>query len=133
MKTLDLYRLWEVMNKVIEIQHELYEEDIYVQFFGNLSKFYGDYFEDFLEKYSFRLEKDFILVFNNDKIPYEDFTFDDFNEVPFSLLSVSDEELDDWIKSEIDAYLLKVKSDKAREKEYLKTQIKLLNEKLKTL
>ena len=130
MKKLDLYKLWQIINTLSEKQSELSEKSIYVSFLGNKSNYISQSFESFLEYYSFKIEKDNIMVFNDDKIPHEDYTNDDFSYVPFVLISLPVEKLNNWIEIEIDLELKRQEIEKQQLKEYIKRQIELLTKKL---
>lgn len=53
MKTLNLYRVWEILNKIVTKQNLLEEEDIFVSLLGVNSNYYPSTFENFLDYYSF--------------------------------------------------------------------------------
>ena len=52
------------------------------------------------------------MVFNDDRVPYEDYTWDDFNYIPFSVMKMSDEEVEKWVLEEI----------KKKEEEYVERE-----------
>ena len=131
MKKLDLYRLWEVCNILSNKQEELSLEDKYVSLLGNNSNYCEMSFEEFLNYYSFKVEDDNIVVFNDDGIPYESYTRNDFSYVPTILLSFDEKRLENWMETEIKLQLEAQEREKVREKEDLKKQIELLTKKLK--
>lgn len=133
MKTLDLEKLWEVCNTLSLKKSELQEQSIFISFLGNKSDFCAQTFESFLEYYSFSVENETIIVFNDDGIPYEDYTNDDFSYVPICLLSFSAERLENWMKIEIDLQLAKQKREKEQQKENIKSQIERLKTQLNNL
>jgi len=100
MKTLDLYRIWQIMNIIDNQENILDEKEIYLNILGNDSKYYEMEFEEFLYEYAFRVDADQICIFNDDRIPYEDYTNNDFSFIPKKLLSFSDTELMAWIEKE---------------------------------
>jgi hypothetical protein len=84
-------------------------------------------------KKNFRISDDYIVVFNDDKIAWEDFSNDDFSSAPLCLLSFSAEKLDRWIEAEIDLQLKAQEREKMREKEKIKAQIERLQKQLENL
>lgn len=133
MKTLDLYKLWEICNKLSIRQEELSENNIYVFLLGRRSNFYSSTYEGFLEYYSFKVEDDNIVVFNQDGIPYEDYSNDDFSYVPFVLLYFGEKELEQWIETEITRQLNEQEVEKLQQKESIKAQINRLQKQLEIL
>jgi hypothetical protein len=128
---LDLKRVWEVMNTLSYKQAKLAEEeDKYVELLGHSSNYCQQEFDSFLNYYSFKVDGDNIVVFNDDGVPYEDYDNDDFSYVPICLLSFSDEKLKRWVETEIELQLAKQERDKIREKEDIKRQIELLQKRL---
>jgi hypothetical protein len=101
MKTLDLYRIWEILNIVKNQENILSEKGIYSNILGHDSKYYIMEFEYFLYEYAFRVDADQICIFNNDQIPFEDYSNNDFSCIPKNLLSFNDTELIAWIGKEI--------------------------------
>lgn len=133
MKTLDLEKLWEVCNTLSLKESELQEQSIFISFMGYKSNFCAQTFESFLEYYSFSIEGDDIIVFNDDGIPYESYNNDDFSYVPIRLLSFSAERLENWMKIEIDLQLAKQEREKEQQKENIKSQIERLKTQLNNL
>ena len=128
---LDLKKIWEVMNKLSYEETKLSEEDDkYVQLLGHSSNYCQQEFESFLEYYSFKFEGDNIVVFNDDFVPYEDYTVGDFSSFPLSLLSFGEKELNIWIENEIEMQLKEQEKARIQEKEDIKRQIELLTKKL---
>lgn len=133
MENLELKKLWQVMNTLSEKQSELAEESVYVYLMGDRSN-YGDMsFEGFLNYYSFRIDGDEIIVFNNDPVSWEDYSTDDFSYIPLSLISFGEEQLENWMQNEIEKQLAQQKLIKLAEKENLKSQIKRLETQLNNL
>ena len=132
MKNLDLEKLWEVCNTLSEKESELSEHDTFVSLLGNRSSFSAYSFEQFLEYYAFKIEGDSIVVFNDDGIPYEEYTNNDFSYVPIILLSFGEDRLNSWMETEIKLELERQEREKVREKEDLKKQIELLTKKLES-
>ena len=131
MENLNLRRVWEVMNTLSYRQAILAEqEDKHVQLLGSSSNYCNPTFEGFLNYYSFRIDGDEIIVFNDDGVPYEDYTNDDFSYISTVLLSFSPEKLENWMKIEIELQLAKQQREKIAEKENIKRQIELLTKKL---
>lgn len=128
---LDLKRIWEVMDKLSYEETKLSEEkDKYVQLLGHSSNYCNSSFEGFLNYYSFRIDGDNIIVFNDDSVAYEDYRNDDFSIFPLSLLSFGEKELTIWIENEIEMQLKQQEEARIQEKENLKRQIELLTKKL---
>ena len=91
MENINTKRIWEIFQIIDRI-----DEDEVLDF-NNASLEY----ESFLEWYSFKIIRDSIMVFNDDRVPYEDYTWDDFNYIPFSVMKMSDEEVEKWVLEEI--------------------------------
>jgi len=105
MKNLNLEKLWEVCNILSDKMEELSEQNIYVYLLGVRSN-YGAYdFKHFLNYYSFKVEEDIITVYNDDGMPYEDYTNNDYSYIPSVLLSFSREKIDKWVDDEIEKQL----------------------------
>ncbi len=133
MKTLDLEKLWEVMNTISQKQEDLDEQNIFVNLLGYRSEYYGRSFESFLDYYSFKFEDDNIVVYNNDRVTYEDFSNEDYSYIPICLLSFSAEKIEDWMKTETQRQLKQQEDKRLYEKERLKLEIERLTKKLKKL
>ena len=130
---IDLKKLWVICNKLSEKESELAEDGVYISLLGHKSEYNEMSFEGFLECYSFKINTDNIVVFNNDGIPYEDYHNNDYSNIPICLLSFSAEKLDRWIKTEIGLELERIERKKLAEKENLKAQIKRLETQLNNL
>ena len=91
MEIINTKRIWEISQIVDRI-----DEDGTLDF-NNASLEY----ESFLEWYSFKIIRDSIMVFNDDRVPYEDYTWNEFNYIPFSVMNMSDEEVEKWVIEEI--------------------------------
>lgn len=133
MKNLNLERVWEIMNMLSEKASELSEEDKYIQFLGTRSNYGEMSFKGFLEYYSFKVEDDKIIVFNQDGIPWEDYTNNDFSDIPICLLSFSAEKLNSWIETEIKLELERQEREKVAKKENIKQKIEMLQKQLNNL
>ena len=130
---LDLKRLWEICSTLSEKESELAEQGIYISLLGHRSEYCSPSFEGFLNYYSFRIDGDEIIVFNNDGVPYESYYNNDYSNIPICLLSFSAEKLDSWIETEIGLELERLEREKVAEKENLKAQIKRLETQLNNL
>jgi hypothetical protein len=130
MKTLDLDKLWEVCNILSEKESEFAEQSDYIYLLGNRSNFIAYSFEHFLEYYSFKIVEDEIMIFNDDGVPYESYTNEDFSYIPSVLLSFSRKELDEWIENEIERQLKQQEFNRLQEKENIKLQIENLQKRL---
>ena len=91
MEIINTKRIWEIFQIIDRI-----DEDEVLDF-NNASLEY----EEFLDWYSFKMLKDSIMVYNDDQVPYEDDTWNDFNYIPFSVMKMSDEEVEKWVLEEI--------------------------------
>ena len=60
MKTLNLYRIWEIANILQDKMDELVEQCIYVYLLGHRASYVPSQFENFLEYYSFKIEDNYI-------------------------------------------------------------------------
>lgn len=130
---LDLQKVWSVLNFITEQEEVLYEKDIYPYLLGLNSHYYYQDFNYFLEHYSFKVDEDEICVFNDDQVPYENYTNCDFSYFPKKLLIYNDEQLKEWIDKQVGIHLKRVEQNKQEEKENIKNQIKILTEKLEKL
>ena len=133
MKTLDLYRIWQILNIVKNQENILSEKGIYPNILGHNSKYYEMEFEYFLDEYAFRIDADQICIFNDDQIPYEDYTNNDFSCIPKKLLSFSDTELMAWIEKEIKIRIAELEKDKKNERKRLESKIQMLTNELNKL
>ena len=91
MEIINTKRIWEIFQIIDRI-----DEDEVLDF-NNASLEY----EEFLDWYSFKMLKDSIMVYNDDQAPYEDDTWNDFNYISFSVMKMSDEEVEKWVLEEI--------------------------------
>ena len=130
MKKLDLEKLWSVCNKLSNKEQELSERDIYVSLMGHNSNYSEMEFESFIKYYSFGFEDDNIVVFNDDGIPYESYTNQDFSYIPIILLSFDETMLEKYIENEINEQLKHQEQERLQRKEDLKRKIELLTKKL---
>lgn len=121
------------MNFISEQEDVLNEKDIYPYFLGMRSNYYKQDFNSFLDHYSVKINTDYIIVFNDDGVPYEDYTNDDFSYLPKELLDFNEKQLKDWIDKEVDIHLKRVDKNKEEEREYIKSQINILTKKLEQL
>jgi len=133
MKNLDLYRLWEVCNILSNRQDDFCEYDIYVSLLGNQSSYSYSNFEQFLSYYSFKIDGDLIIVFNEDLVPWEDYRVDDFSYIPSVLLSFGEKELNEWMEDEIKRQLEQQEFEKSAQKERIEQEIKQLTKRLNNL
>lgn len=133
MKELNLYRIWQIMNKVYEAQDKMHEKDLYVYLLNSCSYYVPSDFENFLNYFSFKVEKEYVEVFNCDPVPYENYNNDDVFYIPKELLSMTDKELDVWIEDKIQKELERIERDKIAEKERIKADIDRLNKQLERL
>ena len=104
MEIINLKRIWEIFQIIGRID-EWSRLD-----FNNAFLEY----EGFLDWYSFKMLKDTIMVFNDDRVPYEDYTWNEFNYIPFSVMNMSDEGVEKWVIEEI----------KKKEEEYVEWEQK---------
>lgn len=133
-KDLELDKIWRICNKLSYEEAKFSEEKgIYVSLLGYRSSYSSSSFENFLSYYSFKIEDDNIVIFNNDGVPHEDYSNDDFSYIPICLLYFSAEKLDEWIENEIELQLEKQEREKLAEKENIKLQIERLTKQLNTL
>lgn len=133
MKILDLYKVWEILNKLCHKENSLNENSVYVQLLGNRSNYSHIEFDNFLSYYSFKLEDNTLIIFNDDAVPWENFTVGDFSRIPISILEMSDGELDSWIDLEVNRQLEQQKLEKSAWKEGIKQQIENLQKQLENL
>lgn len=130
---LNLEKVWQVINTLSNKQSELSEDNVYINFMGHQSNYGEMSFKSFLDCYSFKINKDEIIVFNNDEVPYESYSNEDFSNFPLYLLSFSAEKLNKWIETKIRLELTKQEENKISEKEELKRNIERLTKQLNNL
>lgn len=134
MKTLNLEKIWQVMDILSTKQLELAEkQDKWVSLLGHNSAYYVTDFESFLDYYSFKIKDGRLCIFKDDSVGFEDYDNDDYSYIPLYLLSFSAEKLNKWIETEIEMQLAKQERDKITEKEELKQKIELLTNRLNNL
>ena len=130
MKNLDLEQLWQVCNTLANKMQKLSEDSVYVELLGYQSNYTVLSFEGFLDYYSFKIDGDTIEVFNNDNVPYENYTNENYSFISAVLLSFTPEKIDNWIETEIKLQLAKQERQKEADKEYIKLQIERLQKQL---
>lgn len=130
MKELNLYRIWQIITKVSEAQDKMHEQDLYVYLLNSRSYYVPSDFENFLNYFSFKVEKEYVEVFNYDPVPYENDYNDDIFYMPKKLLTMTDQELDVWVEEKIQKELDRIARDKIAEKERIKADIDRLNKQL---
>ena len=91
METINLKRIWEIFQIIDRI-----DEDGALDFSNALFEYEG-----FLDWFSFKVLTNSIMVFNDDLVPYEDYTWNEFNYIPFSVMNMTDEEVEKWVLEEI--------------------------------
>ena len=133
MEQLNLHRIWQIMNKVSEVQDKMHEKDLYVYLLNTRSYYVPSDFGNFLNYFSFKVEKEYVEVFNCDSVPYENYNNDDVFYIPNKLLSFTDEELNVWVEEKIQKELDRIERDKIAEKERIKADIDRLNKQLENL
>lgn len=133
MKNLNLEKVNLVCNTLSDKRHELIEENIYIDFLGHRSNYVSLSFEGFLDYYNFKIDGKDIIVFNDDAIPYENYTNEDYSYFPSALLSFTPEKLEKWVETEITLQLAKQERNKESDKERLKNDIKRIQKQLDNL
>ena len=91
MEIINTKRIWEIFQIIDRI-----DEDGVLDFNNALFEY-----EVFLDWFSFKILEDTIMVYNDDQIPYEDNTWNDFNYIPFSVMKMLDEDVEKWVLEEI--------------------------------
>ncbi len=91
MEIINTKRIWEIFQIVDRI-----DEDGTLDFNNTFLEYEG-----FLDWFSFKMLKDTIMVYNNGRVPYEDYTWNEFNYIPFSVMNMSDEGVEKWVIEEI--------------------------------
>ncbi len=116
-ETLNLKRVWEILNIISRKQEELNEAEFYYDLLNNFGEYYHDMlFEDFIDYYSFKLYSHALSVYNDNPVAWEDYSRNDFNNIPLELLSMSNEEMYIWIDDRIKELKGTYESDKEMEK-----------------
>ena len=126
---IDLKRLWEITLIICNEIDEAPEEDFYINYTTQYS------FESFLNYFSIKIDiiREEITYYNDDKVPYEDFTYRDFNTLPLSILEFTDKEVIEWLYKKNKEYVLKEKENRKIELDRLKRNIEILKEQVKKL
>ena len=126
---IDLKRLWEITLIICNEIDEALEEDFYINYTTQYS------FESFLNYFSIKIDiiREEITYYNDDKVPYEDFTYQDFNTLPLSILEFKDEEVKEWLYEKNRQLVLKEKENRKIELDRLKRNIEILKEQVKKL
>ena len=126
---IDLKRLWEITLIICNEIDEAPEEDFYIYYTTQYS------FESFLNYFSIKIDiiREEITYYNDDKVPYEDFTYQDFNTLPLSILEFKDEEVKEWLYEKNKERVLKEKENRKIELDRLKRNIEILKEQVKKL
>lgn len=133
MEKLDLKRVWKI-TQIMSKKEE--KEEFYFDLLGYSTNIN---FDSFITYFSFRFIENEegeiykLLVFNDDRVPYEDFTVGNFINIPIELLSMSNYELNTWADNRIEQLKKDVINDKENERMYLENQIKQLQDRLEKL
>ena len=102
MEIINLKRIWEIFQIVDRI-----DEWSRLDFNNTFLEYEG-----FSDWFSFKVLNNSIMVFNDDQVPYEDYTWNEFNYIPFSVMKMSDEGVEKWVIEEI----------KKKEEEYVERE-----------
>ena len=126
---IDLKRLWEITLVICNEIDKVCDEDFYINYNTQYS------FESFLNYFSIKIDiiREEITYYNDDKVPYEDFTYQDFNTLPLSILEFTDKEVIEWLYKKNREYILKEKQNKKMEIDRLKRNVEILEEQIKKL
>ena len=130
MKEINIFRLWQITNIIQEELHKIDEEkDVFIKF-----STINDY-DSFLEIYSFKIETELkkICYYNNDYIPNEDYTYNEYNYLPFEILEMNDDEVKKYAYGLYEDILSKEKNDKKLLIKRLKNELEILQKQLKNL
>lgn len=133
MREINLYRIWEILHLLSSKQDELSAQGVRIHLLGKNSGFDKSNYEDFLEWYSFKVERDYISVYNNNFIPYDCDRYEDFNDIAFEILYKSNEEILFWAEKEIEKQLEQQKKENQNRKENLRLEIERLTKQYKSL
>ena len=126
---IDLKRLWEITLIICNEIDEAPEEDFHINYTTQYS------FESFLNYFSIKIDiiREEITYYNDDKVPYEDFTYQDFNTLPLSILEFKDEDVKEWLYEKNKERVLKETENRKIEIDRLKRNIEILKEQVKKL
>ena len=126
---IDLKKLWEVTVVVSTEAEELSEKDIYLDYNTQYD------YETFLGWYSIKIDLDrkTVTYYNNDRVPYEDFTYQEYYTLPLELLEMTEKEIIKWVHKKGDEYLEKQLLNDKYELERMKRNVEILTEKIKEL
>lgn len=129
---IDLEKAYSIMNRLCDRHSELEEDGIYANLLGNKSNYYKITFENFLDFYSFSISGNTLIVFNDDRVPFEDYTNNDFSELPLSLLN--DEVcIEEWLEKKIEKHIEDKRIKKESDKERILLEISRLHKQLDNL
>jgi hypothetical protein len=127
---LDLEKIWKLCNYFSDKQCALDEQNCYVQLLGNSSEYFSRDFESFLEYYYFKIEDNYVVVFNNDAVPYENYHNTDYSYIPLSVLGFGEEELENYINKMVEMQLKEQEEFRKINRKELEKQIELLQKRL---
>lgn len=130
MKEINIFRLWQITNIIQEELFKIEEEKgVFIEF-----NTINDY-DLFLERYSFKIETEYnkICYYNNDYIPYENYTYNEYNYLPLGVLEMNDEEVKKYAYGLYEDLLNKEKNDRESLKERLKRDIENFEKQLRNL
>lgn len=122
------------LKKIYEnvlIISELEEENNYMLGFIN----YEGSFENFLKIYSFKVDDPKVLtIYNDDWIPYERTTYNEFHYLPLNLLNEGTKEsIEDWYKEKLKEKIQMDKDDRLINIAHTEIEIIQLQKKLERL
>ena len=109
-----LFEIDEIINR-IDIDNEL---DFY-----HISNH-----QAFLNHFSFSVDLEYgiFTYFNDDFIPYDDYTNNHFSRIPITLLTATDSEVELWVTKSIEELRKSEEEERLQEIEILEKRIKLL-------
>lgn len=141
MKTLDLEKVYNILVHISAREEVLNDRGIFNTILPHNStdSIYKGYdFDMFVSFYSFKFFKEdipryseYLLVYNDDPVPFESYTEGKFMFIPTPLLDMSSEQLDEWIDFRIIESQLQAAKEKEEDKQNIIKQIEFLQERLK--
>ena len=79
------------------------------------------------------MDRKTVTYYNNDPVPYEDFTYQEYYTLPLELLEMTEKDIIKWVHKKGDEYLEKELLNDKYELERMKRNVEILTEKIKEL
>lgn len=135
---LNIRRIWEILRKVYSRESDINKNGEWdIRILGERNSWHDEQmpFDEFTEYYSFKLisEDNCLIIYNNDRIPYEDYTEDKFIYLPFECLGMTNGQIDEWIDGLIFEAHEQRKLRRLEERKNIQNRINALQKQLEQL